>query len=99
MPSRRSNRRSSRRSMQKGGQIFNDPTLNEVVKLGIAGMVAMYVATILVNIKAVGTIASSLSQILGISRAAIMSATKGVGVAGVAVKLHKELSKNKNMKN
>ena len=92
---KRENKRSVRRSKRsmKGGEIaFKDPVLDELVKLGISGMVAMYVATILVSVPVVAKIAGSIASIIGLSKGQVLSAAKATGVAGVAVKLHKNLS-------
>ena len=92
---KRSVRRSRRsgRSLRGGGLAFKDPVLDELVKLGISGMIAMYVATILVSVPVVSSVAGSIAPIIGLSKGQILSAAKATGVAGVAVKLHKNLSK------
>ena len=94
----RSRRKSSRRSIRKGGgkkgsNGFSTKTLKAIVKLGVTGMVAMYVATIIVNTGAVTSIAGQIANIIGISKEAVLYAAKGTGVAAIALRLHKEIEK------
>ena len=86
----RSTRKTKRKS-SRGASPLNTSTLKQIVKLGITGMVAMYVATILVNVGAVSAIAGKVAKIIGISKSSVMYAAKGTGVAGIALRLHKEL--------
>ena len=85
----RSTRKTRRKSSHKA--TLNTSTLKQIVKLGISGMVAMYVATILVNVGAVSAIAGRVAKIIGISKDSVMYAAKGTGVASIALRLHKEL--------
>lgn len=86
--SRKSVRKSRRQSRSAS---LNTNTLKQIVRLGITGMVAMYVATILVNVGAVSSIAGRIAKIIGISKDAVLYAAKGTGVAAIALRLHKEL--------
>jgi len=86
----RSSRKTKRKS-SKGSIPFSASTLKKIVKLGVTGMVAMYVATILVNIGAVSAVAGKIAKIIGISKDSVMYAAKGTGVAAIALRLHKEL--------
>ena len=86
----RSSRKTKRKS-SKGSTTFSASTLKQIVRLGVTGMVAMYVATILVNVGAVSAIAGKVAKIIGISKSSVMYAAKGTGVAGIALRLHKEL--------
>ena len=94
----RSSRKTKRSGRSKGhskgrGASINVKALNQIVKLGITGMVAMYVATILVNIGAVSTVAGRIAKIIGLSKESVIYAAKGTGVAAIALRLHKELEK------
>ena len=91
--SSRSSSRTRRKSKRKGnkGNGFSTNTLKQVVKLGVTGMVAMYVATLLVNTSAVSSVAGKIANIIGISKDAVLYAAKGTGVAAIALRLHKEL--------
>ena len=93
--SSRSSSRTKRKSRSKGrnGNGFSTKTLKQVVKLGVTGMVAMYVATLLVNMSAVSSVAGKIASIIGISKEAVLYAAKGTGVAAIALRLHKELEK------
>jgi len=51
----------------------------------------MYVATLLVNVGAVSSVAGKIAKIMGISKEAVLYAAKGTGVAVIAIRLHKEL--------
>ena len=84
-------RRKSARKSGHGQALFNVNTLKKVVKLGVTGMVAMYVATILVNVKTVSSVAGQIATIIGLPKADVLYAAKGTGVAGIALRLHKEL--------
>jgi hypothetical protein len=86
----RSSRKTKRKS-SKGASSLSEGTLRQIVKLGVTGMVAMYVATIIVNVGAVSAIAGKVAKIIGISKSSVMYAAKGTGVAGIALRLHKEL--------
>ena len=85
-------RRKSKRKTRKGNG-FSTKTLKQIVKLGVTGMVAMYVATLLVNISVVSSVAGKIASIIGISKDAILYAAKGTGIAAIALRLHKELEK------
>jgi len=92
--------RSSRKTKRSGhsngrgrGALINVKALKQIIRLGITGMVAMYVATILVNIGAVSTVAGRVAKIIGISKESVIYAAKGTGVAAIALRLHKELEK------
>ena len=89
----RSRSRSKRKSKRKssGGAALSTKTLKQVVRLGVTGMVAMYVATILVNVGAVSAIAGKVAKIIGVSKDVVIYAAKGTGVAAIALRLHKEL--------
>ena len=89
----RTSSKSSRKTRRKASKGVSLPTktLKQVVKLGISGMVAMYVATILVNVGAVSNVAGKIANIIGISKESVMYAAKGTGVAAIALRLHKEL--------
>ena len=93
--SSRSSSRTRRKSKSKGskGNGFSTKTLKQIVKLGVTGMVAMYVATVLVNIGAVSSVAGKIASIIGISKDSVLYAAKGTGVAAIALRLHKELEK------
>ena len=95
---RRTSRKSSRRSVRKfggnkSGNGFSAKTLKAIVKLSVTGMAAMYVATIIVNVGAVTSIAGQIANIIGISKEAVLYAAKGTGVAAIALRLHKEIEK------
>ena len=95
---RRTSRKSSRRSVRKFGGSkssngFSAKSLKSIVKLGVTGMVAMYVATIIVNTGAVTSIAGQIASIIGISKEAVLYAAKGTGIAAIALRLHKEIEK------
>ena len=66
--SSRSSSRTRRKSKSKGrkGNGFSTKTLKQVVKLGVTGMVARYVATLLVNIGVVSSVAGKIANIIGI---------------------------------
>ena len=90
----RSSRKTKRSGRSKGrGALINVKALKQIVRLGITGMVAMYVATILVNIGAVSTVAGRIAKIIGLSKESVIYAAKGTGVAAIALRLHKELEK------
>ena len=86
----RSSRKTKRKS-SRGASPFSAGTLRQIVKLGVTGMVAMYVATILVNVGAVSAVAGKIAKIIGISKDSVMYAAKGTGVAAIALRLHKKL--------
>ena len=89
----KSRSRSSRKTKRNSGRgsSVNLKVLRQIVKLGITGMVAMYVATILVSIGSVSNVAGRIAKIIGISKDSVMYAAKGTGVAAIALRLHKEL--------
>ena len=84
-------RRRGHRSSRKSTNGFSAKTLKAIVKLGVTGMVAMYVATVIVNTGAITSIAGNIASIIGISKDAVLYAAKGTGVAAIALRLHKEL--------
>ena len=84
-------KRKSKRKTKRSITSFSNSTLKQVVKLGVTGMVAMYVATILVNIGAVSAVAGKIAKVIGLSKGTVMYAAKGTGVAAIALRLHKEL--------
>ena len=90
---RSSSRMRTKRRSKIGGASLDVKTLKKVVKLGIVGMVAMYVATLLVNMSTVSSVAGKIASIIGISKDAVLYAAKGTGVAAIALRLHKELEK------
>ena len=85
--------RSKRKAGRKSSSGFSIKTLKSIVKLGVTGMVAMYVATWLVSIGAVTSVAGEIASVIGISKSSVLYAAKGTTVAAVALRLHKELEK------
>ena len=86
-------KRSKRKTGSKSSSGFSLKTLKSIVKLGVTGMVAMYVATWLVSIGAVTSVAGEIASAIGISKSSVLYAAKGTGVAAIALRLHKELEK------
>ena len=86
----RTRRNTRRRGGGKNGY-FNIRTLKSIVKLGVAGMVAMYLANWIMSIGMVGTTITQVSNITGLSVANITYAIKGTTIATVAIRLHKFL--------
>jgi len=90
---RTSSKSRAKRSKRKSSSGFSIKTLKSIVKLGVTGMVAMYVATWLVSIGAVTSVAGEIASVIGISKNSVLYAAKGTTVAAVALRLHKELEK------
>ena len=86
-------KRSKRKTGRKSSSGFSIKTLKSIVKLGVTGMVAMYVATWLVSIGTVTAVAGEIASAIGISKSSVLYAAKGTGVAAIALRLHKELEK------
>ena len=82
-------RNNKRHSLSGGRRVLKEwPQLDAVIKYGIAGMTAMYVANILVSVGAVGSVIKSLSAATGISAGKLMKAAGATSVAAVAKKVY-----------
>ena len=88
-------RNNKRHSLSGGKKVLKEwPQLDKVIKYGIAGMTAMYVANILVSIGAVGSIVNSLAAATGISAKRLMNAAGATTVAAVAKKVYDAMDDN-----
>ena len=82
-------RNNKRKSLSGGKKVLKEwPQLDAIVKYGISGMTAMYVANILVSVGAVGSVVKSLSAATGISSTKLMKAAGATTVAAVAKKVY-----------
>ena len=90
---RTSSKSRAKRSKRRSSSGFSIKTLKSIVKLGVTGMVAMYVATWLVSVGAVTSVAGEIASVIGISKNSVLYAAKGTTVAAIALRLHKELEK------
>ena len=88
-------RSSKRRKVSKrsGNGIFSISTLKSLVKLGVAGMVAMYLASWFMALNVVSSTSAQIATITGLTKANIAYAIKGTTLATVAIRFHKELDK------
>jgi len=82
-------RNNKRKSLSGGKKILKEwPQLDKVIKYGIAGMTAMYVANILVSIGTVGSVIKSLAAATGISSSRLMNAAGATSLAAVAKRVY-----------
>jgi len=72
-------------------KLFSISSLKSIIKLGVSGMTAMYLANWLMTIGAVGSTISQIASLTGLSIANISYAVKGTTIAAVAIRLDKYL--------
>ena len=91
--SRRSKRSRSSKSRSSNG-IFSVSTLKSLVRLGVVGMVAMYLANWFMTLTVVSSTTTQIAAVTGLSQANIAYAVKGGTIATVALRFNKFLEKS-----
>ena len=86
-------RKGSKKSKRSGNGIFSIKTLKSLIKFGVAGMVAMYLASWFMALNVVSSTSAQIAAITGLTKANIAYAIKGTTLAAVAIRFHKELDK------
>ena len=85
--------RRSKRSRSSNG-VFSINTLKALVRLGVVGMVAMYLANWFITLNVVSSTTTQISSVTGLSQSNISYAVKGGAIATVALRFNKFLEKS-----